>query len=168
MLHFPILVNNSPIGNVFIRRQHDLTPDRWSQYTVKVDINDERYEVTVRHCYDDGALVLISKALEAIAQRQVQHPDSRVELLTDALTPAQRNAIIWIGGRDKGSDDYIRQDTQRALEDRGLIQREFGNWNLTEVGDKVYTLVAERLRERIAAAKAAGKDHWSVSARSKW
>lgn len=68
-LHFPILVNGQPIGSVYIRRLHELVPGEASNYTVETNypIGEVR-TTTVLHDYDDGALVLIQKALAEIIE----------------------------------------------------------------------------------------------------
>lgn len=65
MLHFPILVNGRPIGYVKIRRLHALVQGQPSEYEVNVEYPMHEGHPTTRvlHDYDDGALVLIQKAL---------------------------------------------------------------------------------------------------------
>lgn len=67
-LHATLMVNNQPVGIIYIQRlNRDVVPGEPSLYDVQI-----RYPVgvehsaRVEHLYEDGALVLIRKALEAV------------------------------------------------------------------------------------------------------
>ena len=68
-LHFPLKVNGASIGGVYIQRQGAVTPGQPSEYLVEViyPLGTTR-RTTVLHNYEDGALVLIRKALEALEE----------------------------------------------------------------------------------------------------
>lgn len=64
-LHFPVLVNGHMVGYVNIQRIAELAGG-WMRYDVQVDYPiGVVARATVVHFYDDGATVLIIKALQA-------------------------------------------------------------------------------------------------------
>lgn len=68
-LHFLIEVNGKAIGAVMIQRRHPLVDGEPSEYGVVAECPiGEVLQATVMHHYDDGALVLIRKALVAITE----------------------------------------------------------------------------------------------------
>ena len=170
MLHFPILVNNSSIGNVFITRQHDLIPGEPSEYKVLVDLNDNTFHVRVSHRYEDGALVLITKALAAVtklnATRSVTHdPTLATEDIAFRLIQVQRNAIVRLGGWDQASTwDPTKNSTYKALERRGLIEWDPRDeiWILTATGWETYRILSLRLKLRVEEAREAGNEYWDL------
>jgi hypothetical protein len=59
-------VNGETIGTVYIQRLDEVVPGQPSRYLVEVEYKGELRKTEVEHDYDDGALVLISKALAAV------------------------------------------------------------------------------------------------------
>lgn len=71
-LHFDIKVNGDRIGAVvIIRRNRVVVPGEESTYTVEVEYPPgELHRTEITHDYDDGALVLLNKALSAIIEER--------------------------------------------------------------------------------------------------
>lgn len=68
-LHFRLMVNHDIVGQVYIQRTEKLD-GRSTAYTyrVGVDYRGEHRSTEVTHYYQDGALVLVRKALQAIEE----------------------------------------------------------------------------------------------------
>lgn len=72
MLHFIIKVNADVIGTVYIQRLNG-GPGEWCLYNVIVEQPPGVVTtVEMSHHYDDGALVLIRKAIEAAELERVR------------------------------------------------------------------------------------------------
>ena len=172
MLHFSIFVNNAPIGNVYIRRQHELIPGQASKYEVNVDYDGKTSRVTVYHHYDDGALVLIAKALEAVNETRAPRPTPttpqeirHVAATAFALTQPQRNAVVWLGNKQPNIR-WIRKPTWAVLSRLGLVEADWTDgeqvWRLTGAGQELYEALLKRFNDRVAAAKEAGNEYWHL------
>jgi len=168
-LHFPILINGAAIGNVVITRQHDLIPGQSSTYAVRVrvdrqppaEVGSDTYEVTVQHLYEDGALVLIQKALAAVtrAQRRSEvprrrprhetlHGDTHVpgtyrgclacRSVTQAafrLSRPQQNTVLLLGGQT-GVHSHVGKTTLVALRKHGIV--DLDKLELTPAGMELF------------------------------
>lgn len=62
-LHFEIKVNHKWIGEVEIRRLGSVDLDGIGTYEVSVVYKGKLHKAVVKHRYDDGAIILIRKAL---------------------------------------------------------------------------------------------------------
>lgn len=67
-LHFDILANGKRIGYFVAQRQEVLVPRNGScHYNVSIVYNEVKYHAdSVKHNYNDGALVLVFRALGAV------------------------------------------------------------------------------------------------------
>jgi hypothetical protein len=66
-LHFVLKLNGQPIGYFNARRKEHLTNgEQVSTYEIAVSHNQTERRFEVKHRYNDGALVLVRKALAAM------------------------------------------------------------------------------------------------------
>lgn len=180
-LHFPILVNDNPIGNVVITRQHDLIPGQSSTYKVTANLVNETYDVTVQHLYEDGALVLIQKALAGVIRFQKRtevtrrrprhetlHGDTHVpgtyrgclacRSVTQAafrLSRPQQNTVLLLGGQT-GVHSHIGKTTLVALRKQGIVDLE--RVELTPIGKELFFPLQRRYLENFEEYRRFSRD----------
>lgn len=73
-LHFFVRVDRNVIGYFEAQRREPLSTEKIYTYDVRLELNGVHSRTVVRHNYDDGAFVLILRALTAIygAKRKLQ------------------------------------------------------------------------------------------------
>lgn len=74
-LHFEIKVNRDWIGEVEIRRLGSVGLDGIGTYTVSVVYKGRMHHAEIKHRYDDGAIILIRKALAAVEAATIRKAD---------------------------------------------------------------------------------------------